>query len=219
MPTENGFLGIPQPQRAPDGGGGRGFLRRIGAGFVRGAVPDNAVQGVTGALGGPPALVGRGIGNAVREGIGGSTWFNNLQDAARNLFNRDGNNNNNRRTETPTAQTPTFMTRQPSAPSRSAPPPQQMGPPSSANQYTHMPDPNAGPPAPPPTRGFPLPNLGPAPARGANRGNTTIATGDAAVNFARGIGFSNSGLGGGAGGGGGASSYGRDQLNSQWREA
>jgi hypothetical protein len=61
---------------------------------------------------------------------------------------------------------------------------------------------------------FPLANTGTAP-RGANRYNGVLATGQAAQDMARG--FAGTGLG--SGGGGGASSYGRDQLNSQWREA
>jgi hypothetical protein len=211
--TQNGFLGIPQPQRAPDGGGFRGFARRLGAGFVRGAVPDNAAQGVTGALGGPATVVGRGIGNAIREGVGGSSWFNNLQDSARNLFTRRDRNESG---SNGSSSLPTFMQRQSSgSPPSSAP--AVYGPPSNLSSYNHMPDPNTGPPGPPPVRAFPLPVTAPAMTRGQRMGNGVMATGDAAVNMARG--FAGTGLGGGAGGGGGASSYGRDQLNSQWREA
>jgi hypothetical protein len=205
MPTQDnsrGVFGIPQPQRAPDGGGFRGFVRRFGRGFVRGAVPDNPVQGATAALGGPGTVVGRGLGTAVRESIGGSTWFNNLQDRARDMFTRDRN-------ESPASRTPTFMSRQPSAP----PPPSgaAFGPPSNLTSYNHMPDPNAGPPGPPPVRAFPLPNAAPPPTRGQRMGNNVLATGDAAVDFARGVGQSRSGLG--------ASSYGRDQLMSTYRAA
>jgi hypothetical protein len=52
----------------------------------------------------------------------------------------------------------------------------------------------------------------PGAARGARRGDgVLIGDREAAQAFARGIGHANSGLG--------ASSYGRDRMNSQWREA
>lgn len=93
MTERRGFLGIPQPAPAPQGGGFRGFFRRGWTGLVRGLVPDNGLQGTTAILGGPATVVGRGLFGAARDAVMGSDWVDHVAENVGGLFNRDHSNN------------------------------------------------------------------------------------------------------------------------------
>lgn len=177
-PTERGLFGIPQPAAGAPGGGGAGFINRLWRGGLRAAVPDSNVRGGLQALAGPGAALPRAVMGGVRDSITGSGWYQNLFGG--NAPTRASNGSSR-----PGAPLPSWAT--PGAPQGPSPTGNEWsaGLPSYNQDQTYAGPPEAVSPGRAPTPSGPV---------GPSRGNNTIAEGEGAVDWARGLSMANSGL-------------------------
>lgn len=183
QPTERGIGGIPQPAPGAPGGGLRGFANRFGRGAVRGAIPDANIQGGLQVLAGPAAALPRAVMGGIRDAVTGSTWYQNLfggTSPTRNPASQPGGS------------LPSWMS--PNAPMPQQPAGWNPNTPGAYGPVYNEDQTHAGPPRLGENGVLaPMPRAPSGPV-GPSRNNTTIAEGEAAVDWARGLSMANSGL-------------------------